>query len=179
MTERVPVREFLALERGDDAMDWQLEIQPRVLTYAGAVHGGALLAAAVEALEGAFDRPLVWATAQYLHHAGPTGTIDITITPEIEGRNTTQARAVLRVGDVDVLWVSGALGSRPFPHEGVWVSMPDVPGPDASKRWLGPHADTEQVTDHYEIRFATGRTLDDLDGNPGRSGAACRMGRAS
>jgi acyl-CoA thioesterase len=177
VTERVPIREFLALERGDDPMHWRVDIQPRVLTYAGAVHGGALLAAAVEALEGAFDRPLVWATAQYLHHAGPTGTIDIAITPEIEGRNTTQARAVLRVGGVDLIRASAALGSRPFPHEGRWVSAPDVPPPDASTPWLGPHAEGEQVLDHFPIRFATGRALEELDGTAGRGRAAlwCRV----
>lgn len=177
MTTRAPIREFLALEPGDDPLHWRVEIQPRVLTYAGAVHGGALLAAAVEALEGAVGRPLVWATAQYLHHAGPTGTIDITITPEIEGRNTTQARATLRVGDVDVLSTLAGLGSRPFPHEGRWVVAPDVPRPDESSPWLGPRAEGEQVLDHYPIRFAKGRMLGDLDGTPGsgRTALWCRV----
>jgi acyl-CoA thioesterase len=177
VTTDAPIREFLALEAGDDPLHWRVEIQPRVLTFAGAVHGGSLLAMAVEALEGAFDRPLVWAAAQYLNHAGPTGTIDIEITPEIVGRNTTQARATLRIGEVDVISVLGALGSRPFPHEGVWASMPDIPPPGASEPWLGPQVDTEQLTDHYEIRFAIGRTLDALDGvaGPGRAALWCHV----
>jgi acyl-CoA thioesterase-2 len=177
VTERVPIREFLALEPGDDPLHWRVEIQPRVLTHADAVHGGSLLAMAVEALEGAFDRPLVWATAQYLNHAGPTGTIDVVITPEIEGRNTTQARVTLRIGDVDLLAALAALGSRPFPHEGLWVHAPDVPRPDASRPWLGPVVDGEQVLTHYPVRFATGRMIDDLDGNPGQGRTAlwCRV----
>jgi acyl-CoA thioesterase len=136
-----------------------------------------LLAAAVEALEGAFDRQLVWATAQYLHHAGPSGTIDIAITPEIEGRNTTQARAALRVGDVELLLTSAALGSRPFPHSGRWVAMPDVPSPDACRPWIGPRAEGEQVLVHYQIRFARGRTIDELDGTagPGRAALWCHV----
>ena len=101
MTARVPIREFLALEPTDDTLHWRVDIQPRTLTHAGAMHGGTLLAIAAEALEGALDRPLVWATAQYLHHVGPTGMIDVVITPEIEGRNTTQARASLRFDDVE------------------------------------------------------------------------------
>lgn len=177
VTAPVPVQEFLALEPGEDPLHWHVEIQPRVLTYAGAVHGGALFATAVEALEGAIGRPLVWATAQYLHHAGPTGTIDLVITPEIEGQNTTQARVTLRVGDTDVLLALAALGSRPFPHEGHWASAPDVPPPDASAPWLGPRTEGEQVLDHYEIRFATGRMIGDLDGTPGPGRVAlwCRV----
>ena len=177
MNASVPIREFLALEPGADPLQWRVEIQPRTLTHAGAMHGGALLAVAVEALEGAFDRPIVWATAQYLHHAGPSGAIDIVITPEIEGRNTTQARATLRVGDVELLLTTAALGSRPFPHGGRWVEMPDVPSPDASRRWVGPRSEAEQVLDHYEIRFARGRMIGELDGTagPGRAALWCRV----
>ncbi len=177
MTARAPIQEFLALEPGEDPLHWRVEIQPRVLTYAGAVHGGALFAAAVEALEGAIGRPLVWATAQYLHHAGPTGTIDIAITPEIEGQNTTQARVTLRVGDTELLRAMAALGSRPFPHEGRWAIAPAVPSPDESAPWLSPRAEGEQLLDHYQIRFATGRMIGDLDGTPGPGRVAlwCRV----
>lgn len=167
-----PVREFLGLERHDDPLQWRLDIRPRVLTHAGAVHGGALLGAAVEALEGTTGRPLVWATAQYLHHAGPTGTIDIAITPEIAGRNTTQARVTLSLGDTEVLRVFAALGTRPFPHEARWVGAPQVPPPDTGRPWSGPRDQREQVLDHYQLRFATGRPLGDLDGTPGPGTAA-------
>jgi acyl-CoA thioesterase-2 len=176
VTARVPIREFLALARTDDRLHWHVDIQPRTLTHAGAMHGGALLAVAVEALEGALDRPLVWATAQYLHHVGPTGVIDVNVTPEIEGRNTTQARVALCVGDVEALLTTAALGSRPFPHGGRGAEMPDAPSPDASRPWVGPLADGEQILDHYEIRFARGRMIGELDGTPGPGRAAlwCR-----
>ena len=177
MTARVPIREFLALEPGDDQLHWRVEIQPRTLTYAGAMHGGALFATAVEALEGAIDRPLVWATAQYLHHAGPTGTIDIAITPEIEGQNTTQARVTLRVDDTDVLFGFAALGYRSFPHVGRWAIAPVVPSADESAALVSPAAEGEQLLDHYQIRFATGRMIGDLDGTPGSGRVAlwCRV----
>jgi acyl-CoA thioesterase II len=167
VTARVPIREFLALAPTDDRLHWRVEIQPCTLTHAGAMHGGALLAVAAEALEGALDRPLVWATAQYLHHVGPTGIIDVVVTPGIEGRNTTQARAALCVGDVEALLTTAALGSRPFPHGGRVPEMPDAPSPDASRPWVGPLADGEQILDHYEIRFARGRMIAELDGTPG------------
>jgi len=176
VTAHVAIREFLALEPTDDPLHWRVEVQPRTLTHAGAMHGGALLAIAVEALEGALDRPLVWATAQYLHHVGPTGVIDVVITPEIEGRNITQARAALRVGDVELLLTTAALGSRPFPHGGRGAEMPDVPSPDASRPWIGPLAEGEQILDHYEIRFARGRMIGELDGTagPGHAALWCR-----
>jgi acyl-CoA thioesterase II len=179
VTARVPIREFLALEPTDDPLHWRVDIQPRTLTHAGAVHGGTLLAIAVESLEGALDRPLVWATAQYLHHVGPTGMIDVVVTPEIEGRNTTQARAALRFGDVELLLTTAALGSRQFPHRGRWVEMPDAPRPDDSRSWIGPSAEGEQILDHYEIRFAHGRMIAELDGTPGTGRAAlwCRAAR--
>jgi acyl-CoA thioesterase II len=176
VTGVLPIREFLALEPTDDPLHWRVDIEPRTLTHAGAVHGGALLAIAAEALEGALGRSVVWATAQYLHHVGPTGTIDVVITPEIEGRNTTQARAALRFGDVELVLTTAALGSRQFPHRGGRVDMPAVPRPDESRPWSGPSAEGEQILDHYEIRFARGRMIGELDGTPGDGCAAlwCR-----
>ena len=56
---RVSLRAYLGLQPTDDPTRWQVELTPAVLTPAGAMHGGAALAAAVEALEGTTGRPLV------------------------------------------------------------------------------------------------------------------------
>jgi acyl-CoA thioesterase len=173
----VTIREYLGLRPTDDASRWELELTPRVLTPAGAMHGGAALAAVVEALEGTTDRPLIWATAHYLSHAGPTGTLDVDVTIEVDGKRTTQARAALRLGDTDVLTTAASLGGREFPYEGRWIEPPDVPGPDDTRcRALVPPT-TESVVDHYEIRFANGRAAEELDGTPGpgRSAVWCRL----
>jgi acyl-CoA thioesterase len=173
----VTIRDFLGLQPTDDPSRWQLELTPRVLTPAGAMHGGAALATVVEALEGTTNRPLIWATAHYLTHAGPTGTLGVDVTIEVDGKRTTQARATLRLGDTEVLTTAASLGEREFPFEGRWMEPPDVPGPDDARcRALVPPP-TESVVDHYQVRFANGRNADELDGTPGpgRSAVWCRL----
>jgi acyl-CoA thioesterase-2 len=173
----VTIRDYLGLRATDDPNRWQLELSPRVLTPAGALHGGAALAAAVEALEGATARPLVWATAQYLTHAGPTGTLDVDVINEVDGRQTTQTRATLRAGDVEVLTMLASLGARDFPHAGQWIAPPEVDAPtDRMRRLTGPPG-TESLVDSYDIRFAVGRAPDEVDGSAGsgRSALWCRL----
>jgi acyl-CoA thioesterase len=171
------MRDDLGLRPTEDPNRWQLELTPRVLTPAGAMHGGAALAATVEALEGATDRPLVWATAHYLTHAGPRGVLDVTVSTEVAGHQTTQARATLRLDDVEVLLTVASLGTRDDTSPGRWVQPADAPRPgDARPRPPAPPG-TESVLDHYEIRIATGRMGDELDGTPGpgRSVLWCRL----
>ena len=92
-----------------------------ILTGSDAVHGGALLATAVAALEATVERPLVWVTGQFLSHAGASAVLDITVDVLVDGRQTTQAAATIRVGDVEVVRALAALGSRPFPlGDSVW-----------------------------------------------------------
>ena len=173
----VTMREYLGLRPTDDPNRWQLDLTPRVLTPAGAMHGGAALAATVEALEGATGRPLVWATAHYLTHAGPRGLLDVEVSVEVAGHQTTQARAVLRLGDVEVLLTVASLGTRNETSPGRWVHPPTAPRPaDARHRPPAPPG-TASVLDHYEIRIATGRMGDELDGTrgPGRSVLWCRL----
>jgi acyl-CoA thioesterase II len=173
----VTIRNYLGLHPTGDPTRWEVELTPHVLTPMGAMHGGAALATVVEALEGTTGRPLIWATAHYLSHAGPTGTLDVDVTIEVDGQRTTQARAVLRLGDTEVLTTAASLGARDFPHEGRWIEPPDVPGPDDPRcRPLAPPP-TESVVHHYEVRFADGRTTAELDGTPGpgRSAVWCRL----
>ena len=171
------IRDFLGLRPTDDPNRWGLELTPRVLTPAGAMHGGAALAATVEALEGTTGRPLVWATAHYLTHAGPRGWVDVNVSVEVAGHQTTQARAQLSLGGVEVLLTVASLGARDSRQPGRWVSPPDAPGPqEAMHRPTSPPG-TESVIDHYEIRIATGRMGTELDGTPGsgRSVLWCRL----
>jgi acyl-CoA thioesterase-2 len=173
----VTIRDYLGLRPSDDPNRWQMELTPRLLTPAGAMHGGAALAATVEALEGSTGRPLVWATAHYLTHAGPRGLLDVEVSVEVAGHQTTQARAQLRLGGVEVLLAVASLGTRDATSSGRWVQPADAPGPgDARHRPPAPPG-TESVLDHYEVRIATGRMGDELDGTPGpgRSVLWCRL----
>ena len=86
----------------------------RHLCTSGAfLFGGCGLAAAISALEGTSGRPLVWATGQYLSYAKPGEVLDIDVTIAVDGHQTTQARAVGRVGNREIITVNAALGDAP------------------------------------------------------------------
>ena len=169
-------RAFLGLQSTDDATRWRMPIAARVLTHAGAVQGGAAFAAAVEAMEAVTERPLVWASAQFLRHAGPSGTLDVDVSVEMSGRQTTQARARVHMDGTDVLSAWAALGARPYDGRGAWSSAPDVPSPGASGPPLFPPTGDGDITTHLDIRQAMGRTHAELDGRRGngRWAAWCR-----
>ena len=118
------------------AVDGRLAWQPArlLLTPADTLQGGAGLGAATAAMELVTGRPTIWATAQYLSFAAGTDPIDIDVTVEVAGHNTTQARCVLSRDGREILTAHSALGRREFEFEGVWCSRPDVPPPDRCER---------------------------------------------
>lgn len=163
---------FLGLEATADPLRWRLPVVPAVSTGGGFLFGGCGLAAAVAALEAATDRPLVWAAAQFLSYARPPAVLDIEVTPVVVGRSVTQARAVGRVDDDEVLTVNAALGGRPAKAVGSWAVPPDVrPASDCPMRELrADHG--EGIMSRVENRLADARGLDQLDGTPGSGRSA-------
>lgn len=132
-------REWLGLEPTHNPTRWYLPVVPGISTGGGFLFGGCGLGAAISALEGTTERPIVWATAQYLSFARPGSIMDIDVTVAAAGKQTTQARAVGHVGGTEILTVNAALGDRSFPESGQWAERPDVPPPDECKaresRW--------------------------------------------
>ena len=49
-------------------------------------------------MEAVCDRPVVWATAQYLSFAMAGSIMDLDVTVAVSGKRTSQARAVGKVG---------------------------------------------------------------------------------
>jgi acyl-CoA thioesterase len=123
-------REWLGLQPTHNPLRWYLPVVPGISTAGGFLFGGCGLGAAISAMESATGRPVVWATAQYLSFARPGSILDIDVTMAVEGKQTTQARAVGHVGGTEILTVNAALGSRDFPESGQWAVRPDVPDPD-------------------------------------------------
>jgi acyl-CoA thioesterase len=158
---------FLGLEATDDRFRWRLPVVPHLLTPGGFLFGGAALAAAVTALEEAFGRPLIWATAQYVSYASPPSVLDVRVEVAAAGRHVTQARVFLERDDVQVLVATAALGSRDFGAAGSWAERPDVIGPEDSPMREIPAMFRGSIMDHMEIRLAAGRSLERLDGRPG------------
>ena len=96
-------REFLGLEATHNPHRWVLPIEPRVCTGHSFLFGGCGLGAAIAALEGTTGRPVVWAAAQYLSYAHPPEKMDIDVYIPVNGKHTTQARAVAHVADREIL----------------------------------------------------------------------------
>lgn len=123
-------RTWLGLEPTHNPHRWVLPVTPDVSTGHGYLFGGSGLGAAIAALEGTSGRPLVWATAQYLSFAKTGSILDIDVTIAVEGRATTQARAVCHVGGAEIITVNAALGQRSLDADMAFGEMPQVRPPD-------------------------------------------------
>lgn len=157
---------FLGLEQGDSTRHWRLAVTPAVSTPGNFLYGGCGLAAGIVALEAATGRPTVWASAQYLTYA-PTGSVvDWEVVLPASGRHTSQARAVARVDDQEILTVNAALGMQHLDVGGIWVQMPDVPTPERCPVREVPEFFSQSVLSRVEQRLAAGVAFDRLDGTP-------------
>jgi acyl-CoA thioesterase len=172
MVRLMDARHFLGLEPTDDPLRWRLPVTPAVCTPGRFLYGGCGLAAGIVALEEASGRPTVWATAQYLTYA-PTGTVvDWEVVLAVTGHNTTQARAIGRLGDEEVLTVNAALGRHDLDLSGTWVQAPDVPAPEDCPVQEIPPMFADTVLVRVDQRVARGRRVGELDGRPGDARSA-------
>ena len=164
-------RTFLGLESDGTPSGYRLPVVPGITAGGGFLFGGCGVGASVEALEEVTGRPVVWASAQYLSYARPGSVVSYDVTLGAQGRSITQARAVGRTDDAEILTVNAALGSRDFDAEGEWATMPRVPPPEACA--VRTHRfEHESVASRMEQRLADGRALEDLDGTPGNGSCA-------
>jgi acyl-CoA thioesterase-2 len=170
----VDAQRFLGIEPvSDDRRWWRLRVTPAISTPGRFLFGGCGLAAGIVAVEGAAQRPTVWAAAQYLAHAPIGAELRWQVTLAAVGRSTTQARAVAVLGDAEVLTVNAALGQVPEPEvaDQVFVTPPAVPRPEDCPPQRRMPFPGETVFERVEQRLAAGRSLEELDGQPseGRS----------
>lgn len=164
-------RTFLGLESDGTPSGFRLPVVAGITAGGGFLFGGCGLGAAIVALEEITERPVVWATAQYLSYALPGAVVSFDVTIAAEGRSVTQARAVGRTEDGEILTVNAALGTRDLDVEGEWATMPDVPGPDECD--VRTHRfEHESVASRMQQRLAVGRPFDVLDGTPSDGSAA-------
>jgi acyl-CoA thioesterase-2 len=163
---------FFGLQTTDDPRCWHLPVIPELCSGMGALFGGCGLGAAIEALERATGRDLVWATAQYLSFARPPSVIDLDIVEAVRGHQVSQGRAVARVDGEEILTVNAALGRRSLPWAGAWAIRPDVLPPDECRRrpLEGRHRGT--IMERLDMRIADARDFEELPGAPGNGRAA-------
>jgi acyl-CoA thioesterase len=171
--------DHFSLEPTDSPTRWICEYSPLVLTPRRTLQGGAGLAAALLATERVAGRPTIWATAQYLSFAAETAPIDLEVTIEVVGHNTTQARCVLSRNGQEVLTAHAALGSRPHGENATWVTPPEVPAADLCEPYRFFRSGRNDFGDLMELRLALGRQPDELGGEGGgnRSAWWCRVER--
>lgn len=153
-------RQWLGLAPTHNPMRWYLPVVPGISTGGGFLFGGCGLGAAISALEGTTDRPVIWATAQYLSFARPGTVLDIDVTVAAAGHHTTQARAVGTVAGTEILTVNAALGERPFDESGQWVTPPQVPEPadcpPRESRWRTGDSIIDRMDQRWALRDAAG-----------------------
>jgi acyl-CoA thioesterase-2 len=159
-------RTFLGIEQGDDPTRWVLPVAPTLCTVGNFLYGGAGLAAALAALEGTTGRETIWASGQFLSYAKPGELLEIEVVTPVSGHQISQARAVARVGDREVLTVNAALGDRPDHPSGQFVEAPDVPTPLNCPLRKHRSASVDAINEKMEVRIAKGRAIADLDGAP-------------
>ena len=165
-------RTFLGIEPTDDPMRWRLPVTSAVSTPGRFLYGGCGLAAGLVALEAASGRPTVWATAQYLTHA-PTGSVvDWEVVLAATGKSVTQARAIGRMGEREVLTVNAALGRGDLALDGTWVTPPAVPAPGDCPALEIPPFFADSVLERVDHRLARGRMFAPAYDAPGDGSSA-------
>ncbi len=170
-------RTFLGLEATHNPYRWHLPVTPGLSTGGGFLFGGCGLGAAIEALERTTERPVVWATAQYLSYAKPGSVVDVDVTVAVSGRQISQARAVGHVADREIFTVNAALGSRDLEVEQHWAEPPVVPRPeDCDPRPLRIPGE-ESIMSRLDLRLASAKAWEDLIGNPAPGGRSALWAR--
>src|SRR3954467_8261232 len=163
---------FFGLERSDEPHIWRTPVVPSLISGTGALFGGCGLGAAIEVMEQFTGRPCVWATAQFLTYARPPAVLELEVVEAVRGHQISQARVTGRVGDREIITVSGAFGKRPNVLTGQWSTRPDVPPPvDCPPRPLmNRHQGT--IMDRCESKLASARPYWELTGTPGSGNAS-------
>jgi acyl-CoA thioesterase-2 len=171
------LRSHLGLLATDDPFRWELGWSPRVLTGAGALHGGTALALTVEAAAAAIGRPVVTATAQYLSFVAPPARVQIHVSVDVAGHRLTQGRATVSANDEPVLTTLMTLGTRTFPVTKTWSRPTRVPPPELCNALPAILSSPGTLSEVCEFRLAAGRPVNELDGvaGPGSFAIWCRL----
>ncbi|MEI2698139.1 MAG: acyl-CoA thioesterase [Microthrixaceae bacterium] len=171
--------EFLGLTPTHNPMRWYLPITEGIATRERFLFGGCGLGAAVAAMEAVCERPVVWATAQYLSFAMVDSIMDLDVTVAVAGKRTSQARVVGKVGDREILTVNAALGSKDNPIDEQYRTFPEVPEPSECPARVGLVDDSDSIMARLDVSLAAGTPWDQFDGTQkladGRSGLWVRM----
>jgi len=164
---------FFDLRATHNPHRWFLPVEPEICVGPPGnlfMFGGVGMASAVAAMERTCQRPLIWATAQYLSYARPGSVVDIDVWTPVEGKYNTQARVVSHVDDKEIITVNAALGQRESPYSQHWTDRPEAPPPEEcepSEHW---RAAGEGLHTRIDVRLVKGRRGRDREGRPETDG---------
>ena len=163
--------DFYDLRASHNPHRWHLPLTPKVCVGSPDqlfMYGGVGLAASIEALQRTCERPIIWATAQYLSFARPPSFLDLDVRVFYKGRHTTQARVSGHVGEAEIITVAAALGERPTALSHQWAQMPSVPRPEECERVQLWPDHGENFNRRVELRMPRGQPP--RDGTPSKDG---------
>ncbi len=155
-------KEFLGLEPTHNPFRFHLPVRQCLSTGHGFLFGGAGLGAAVEALETVTERPVVWATAQYLSYARTGSVVDLDVKVAVSGHNITQARVTGHVADQEIFTVNAALGSRDSTGNGEWAERPFAPNPNDCPPRVHRFGQEGSINELMDVRLVDARSFEDL-----------------
>ena len=91
--------------------------------------GGVAMGLAIEAAEKVSEKPLLWATMQFLAPGMLGEDVEISVATLGGGRSISQLNTITRSGSRELQRMSAALGGREGVPDRVYLEMPDVPAP--------------------------------------------------
>ncbi len=148
--------DFLGLVPGEGDLSWTLPVVDEICSGMGSLFGGAALGGAISALEQAADRPVAWATGQFISFSKPPEVLTVDVTIRAAGRRTTQAFCLAHVDGRPVIEVMAALGNRPSEVHEVWAERIDVPPPLECPITVY-QSDKPTISHSFERRLARGK----------------------
>jgi len=99
----------IAVERG--RVDATLTLTSRLMSADGSLFGGTALASSCVAMEAATERSMRWVTAQFVSGASVGEQLELHVEIAANGRRTSQASVLGKVGDREVFRAPGACAS--------------------------------------------------------------------
>ncbi|WP_332772243.1 acyl-CoA thioesterase [Phenylobacterium sp.] len=151
---------FFDIQATHNPHRWYLPLSPGVCVGPPGnlfMFGGVGLGSSIAALQRTCERPVIWATAQYLSYARPPSVVDLDVWVPAAGKYNSQARVIGHVGDKEIFTVNAALGARPSDLSRQWLAMPDCDPPEdcpPAAHWRGGG---EDLHSRIEVRVAKGR----------------------
>ncbi len=139
---------------------WFLPVEPHLCVGPPQIKflfGGVGLASAIAAMEQTTERPVIWATAQYLSYAQPDEIMDLDVVVPMHGNFVTQARVIGHIDAREILTVNAALGAREGTLTQQWQDMPVVPDPMDCPEVEDIIREKPSLHDHVERRVVKGR----------------------